>query len=146
MGSGAGCALTPACCGVTAPWMCLHPHRRDCCSPCAGCCAQCTCSMLSPGQRGTEQTQPCPPAATRSSLVHPGQKVSGLRSSPLPRKERPSVERGAAGRGSAQHHPDRGSQLSAPQHRVAVTKGFFRHNPAKRRQSSYVSRRQELRL
>lgn len=33
-----------------------------------------------------------------------------------------------------------------PWSRVAVTKGFFRHNPAKRRQSCYVSRRQELRL
>lgn len=37
-------------------------------------------------------------------------------------------------------------QLSTLEQRVAVTKGFFRHNPTKRRQSCYVSRRQELRL
>ena len=37
-------------------------------------------------------------------------------------------------------------QLSALEQRVVVTKGFFRHNPTKRRQSCYVSRRQELRL
>lgn len=81
-------------------------------------------------------------------------------SSPCPREERLSVGQWRLAQGQAMsgpgalHHfllltvglPSGLIQLSTLEQRVAVTKGFFRHNPTKRRQSCYVSRRQELRL
>lgn len=138
-----------ACCGVTAPWMCLQPHRRGRCSPYAGCCAQCTCGT------GAERDK----ASTAPALLWPhtarwctrGKRCPVCGPPLCPGRRGQVWGEGWLGGGQPSitvtgGPPSGSSQLSAPQQRVAATKGFFRHNPAKRRQSSYVSRRQELRL
>lgn len=109
MGSGVGCALTLGVLRSHSPMDVFAAPQTWPLQP--------LCRMLCPmylrhrGREGQSEHSPCPPLAAHSSLVHPGQKVSGLRSSPLPREERPSVGRGVAGWGSAQHHRDRGTPI-----------------------------------